>query len=55
MSGSKIGGIIRAVAAPLIAYAAAKGWITDDETGELLITGLAALATAAWSIYSKRR
>jgi hypothetical protein len=55
MDRSKIEGIIRAVAAPLIAYAAAKGWLVDDETSQLVVTAMAAVATAIWSVWSKTR
>ncbi len=54
MNRQKIEGIIRAVGAPLIAYAAAKGWIVDSETGELVIVAISAVATAIWSVTSKR-
>ena len=54
MDPSKIGGIVRAVAAPLIAYAAAKGWLVSGESGELVIVALSAVATAIWSVLSKK-
>jgi hypothetical protein len=54
MDSAKLNGIVRAVAAPLLAFAAAKGWLVDSESGQLILTALAAVATAIWSVASKR-
>ncbi len=54
MDASKIGGVVRAVLAPVIAYMAGRGVLVDSETGELIIVAVSAVATAAWSWWSKR-
>ena len=55
MDPAKVGGIIRAVGAPAVAYMAAKGWFVEGDTGELLIAAITAVFTAVWSILSKRK
>lgn len=54
MNKDQVMGIVRAVVAPALAYASAKGWITDNQTGELIITALGAVLTAVWSVASKK-
>lgn len=48
-------GIVRAVVAPALAFAAAKGWITDSQSSELIIAAVGAVLTAVWSVASKKR
>lgn len=48
MNGSQIGGILRAILGPIIAYIAAKGWIpvgTLNEIGSAVV----AIVIAIWS------
>ena len=54
MDSAKIGGIVRAVAAPILAFAAGKGWLVSGESTEVIIVALSAVVTAVWSIYTKR-
>jgi len=55
MDSAKIGGIVRAVLAPVIAYAAGRGILVDNETGELVIVAVSAVVTAVWSLWTKRQ
>ena len=55
MNAQQIGGIVRAVVAPILAFMAGKGVLVDSETGELIIVAASAVATAVWSVFSKRR
>ena len=55
MTRDQVLGIVRAVAAPMLAFAAAKGWVTDNQTGELIVTALGAVLTAVWSVLSKKQ
>lgn len=55
MTADQIQGILRAIVAPMISFAAAKGWLVDNQTGELIITAISAVATAIWSVYAKRQ
>lgn len=54
MTSEELGGIVRAVAAPALAYAAGKGWIANDQIA-VVMTAVAAIATAVWSVVSKRK
>lgn len=55
MTRDQVLGIVRAVAAPVLAFAAAKGWITDSQSSELIIAALGAVTTAIWSVLSKKQ
>lgn len=54
MNQEELGGVVRAVIAPLVAYAAGKGWIGADSVA-LVVTAIAAVATAVWSVVAKRK
>ena len=53
MTSEEIGGIVRAIAAPVVAFIAGKGWIGADMVAGV-VTAIAAIATAIWSVRSKR-
>jgi hypothetical protein len=48
MNGEQFGGVIRAVVAPIVAFAAGKGWIGAADVAAV-VSGLVVLATALWS------
>jgi len=54
MTGEQIAGVVRAIVAALGGYFVGQGMI-DAETATTLGGAVATLATAAWSIYSKRK
>jgi hypothetical protein len=47
-------GMIRNLAAPWIAWAAGKGWVTADVAG-WLVAGISSTSFAAWSVWAKWR
>jgi hypothetical protein len=53
MTGEQIAGVIRALIAAVGGYFVGKG-LVDAETVTAIGGAVATLATAAWSIYSKR-
>lgn len=54
MKPEELGGIVRAVLGPVVAYAAGKGWIGAESVAAVLAAG-AAIATAVWSVVVKRK
>jgi hypothetical protein len=53
MTGEQIAGVVRAIVAAAGGYFVGKG-LVDAETVTTIGGAVATLATAAWSIYSKR-
>lgn len=53
MTKTEVYGVARAVLAALGGFVVAKGWI-DSETAVSLAGALATVATAVWSVRSKR-
>ena len=53
MNGDQIGGIIRAIGAPITAYLAGRGLISDTMAGEVLAL-LATLGTGIWSWHTNK-
>lgn len=53
MNKEQIAGIVRAIAAAVGGYFIGKGMI-DSENMEIIAGSLAALATAVWSVWSKK-
>jgi hypothetical protein len=53
MNTDMIGGVIRAIAAPLLAYLIGKGTLPAGDYSAV-VTGLIATFTAAWSIHSNK-
>jgi hypothetical protein len=49
----QIGGLVRTIGGPTLAYAIAKGWIAP-ENAEWLVAGFVAVASGAWSWWAKR-
>jgi len=54
MTTEEIGGIVRAVLGPVVAYAAGKGWIGAESVAAVVAAGMA-VATAVWSVLTKRK
>ena len=54
MNGAEIGGLVRTLAASLFGFMAGQGWF-DAETGTALAGAVGVIATAAWSIWAKKR
>lgn len=53
MNTDQMGGILRAVLPPLVAFATAKGWVSAGNA-DWLITGLATFAAAGWSWWTNK-
>jgi hypothetical protein len=52
MNSILVGGVIRAIVPPVIAYLVGKGTLPAGDYGSV-VTGIVALATAFWSVQSK--
>ena len=50
-SSNQIGGTIRALLGPILVYAAAKGWISNEWIAGILSIG-SVIATVVWSWYT---
>lgn len=50
---SILGTVVRNAGTPIIAYLAAKGWITADDGSALLTFIVATLAAVLWGVYNK--
>ncbi len=53
MNTDMIGGVIRAVLPPMIAYLIGKGVLPSGDYGSV-VTGLVALVTAVWSVHTNK-
>ena len=53
LTSDQMGGIIRAIVPPILAWFLAKGYITSDQVAPI-IAGAVAIATAAWSTYTNK-
>jgi len=53
LTSAQLGGIVRAIAAPAMAYAVAKGYIPASDADWLLV-GAATAVTAVWSWWTNR-
>ncbi len=53
MNSDMLGGIIRAVFPPVIAFAIGKGLLPAADYGSV-VTGVITLATALWSVHSNK-
>ncbi len=51
MNANQIGGIMRAVVPAILAYAVAKGWLTDSQVADIT-AAVITLVAAAWSIHT---
>jgi hypothetical protein len=54
MNPAIISGILRAIVPAIVAYAAAKGFDVSQFGSEAVIGGLTAIASAIWSVTSKK-
>jgi hypothetical protein len=53
LTPEQVGGLVRTIGAPTLAYAIAKGWITP-EGAEWIAAGAVSVAAGAWSWWVKR-
>ena len=53
MNSDQIGGMIRAILPPFIAYAVAKGWVNAG-SADWIVSSVIALAAAGWSIWTNK-
>lgn len=53
MTKDQLGGVFRGIAAPLLAFAAGKGWI-DAGDSDWIIAGVGSVVTAVWSMWTNR-
>lgn len=53
MGNNETGGVVRAVVAAVVAYAAGKGWITQG-VGAEITAALTTLIVSVWSVMAKR-
>lgn len=53
MNQDQLGGVIRAILPPFIAYAVAKGWINAG-SADWIIASIVGIGTAIWSAYTNR-
>lgn len=51
MTLNQINGIIRAVLPAILAYAVGRGWISNEQVGDIT-TAIVTLAAAGWSFYT---
>jgi len=51
MNPNVINGVLRAVVPTLLAYAVGKGWITNDQVGQIT-AAFVTIAAAVWSIWT---
>jgi len=49
MNSNQVNGIIRAVLPAILAYAVGRGWITNDQVGEIT-TAVVTIVMAGWSV-----
>lgn len=54
MNFNQLNGIIRAVIPAVLAYAAGKGWITQDAIGDIT-AACVAVAAAVWSVVTNHK
>jgi hypothetical protein len=52
-TSAQIGGLFRAIAAPALAYAVAKGWVPAGDADWYLVGGATAI-TGVWSWWTNR-
>ena len=53
MNGDQIGGIVRAIAGPLVTYLVAKN-IIPVGSADVVIAAFLAVSTAVWSVFSNK-
>jgi len=53
MNMDQIGGVFRALAAPALTFAAAKGWIAPQDSA-WIVASISGVATAVWSAWTNR-
>jgi hypothetical protein len=53
LDANQINGVVRAVLPAILAYAVAKGWITQSSVGDVS-AAVVAVAMAAWSVASNK-
>lgn len=51
MNANQIAGVVRAIVPAALAYAVAKGWLTDSQVADIS-AAIVVLVMAAWSVYS---
>ena len=55
MSKEEFGGVVRAVAAAGVAYAAGKGLIPVNADNAAIVTAIVTVVVACWSVLTKRQ
>ena len=53
MNGDQIGGIIRAILPPLVAFGVAKGWVNAGNA-DWVIASITSIAVAIWSVWTNK-
>lgn len=53
MNADQLGGVVRAVVPPFLAYAIAKGWLVSADVAPI-VTAVVAAATAVWSYFTNK-